>query len=51
MKLILIINIMRMRIIVVRGDAKVAKILIAYASMSGNTESIADLIKVSLGCF
>ncbi|TKH13610.1 flavodoxin, partial [Bacillus wiedmannii] len=25
-----------------------AKILIAYASMSGNTESIADLIKVSL---
>ena len=33
------------------GDAKVAKILIAYASMSGNTESIADLIKVSLDAF
>lgn len=28
-----------------------AKILIAYASMSGNTESIADLIKVSLDAF
>ncbi|CAI8981669.1 MULTISPECIES: flavodoxin domain-containing protein [Bacillus] len=28
-----------------------AEILIAFASMSGNTESIADLIKVSLDAF